>query len=330
MGHRIDTLRRHMLDMINSERSKAGLRAVVPGRDAAAQSHAHSMMKNGYMSHWGLNGMKPYMRYGGYQYNAENVSGPSYRIKSHQGYVQNHPRQMLQRSMHGLMQSPGHRDNILDPHHHAVNIGLAWDPYQMWVVQHFEYGYALFTRLPAISDGILTMSGMTIKRAGFGSDLDLGVQIFFDPLPHRLTTGQLARTSCYNDGMLMASLRPAHNNYTSDAHSVSFSRCPDPYRVPASVPPPASLAEAGRLHQKAKRASLTETYSIPWINADAWTVSDSFFDIKADISGILRRHGVYTVAVWGIVGGQRVPVAMVALFYGAPKPTRRLNHPKLR
>ena len=38
--------------------------------------------------------------------------------------------------MRRWMGSPEHRDNILD--HKKVNIGLAWDKYNLKAVQHFE------------------------------------------------------------------------------------------------------------------------------------------------------------------------------------------------
>ena len=53
--------------------------------------------------------------------------------------------------MDGLMNSPGHRRNILDKWHKKVNIGLAWDSYNSYVgIQHFEGGYVEFDELPEI------------------------------------------------------------------------------------------------------------------------------------------------------------------------------------
>ena len=70
--------------------------------------------------------------------------------------------------MDGLMNSPGHRRNILDKWHKKVNIGLAWDSYNIFVgIQHFEGGYVEFDVLPGITDGNLTMSGRAINELRF-------------------------------------------------------------------------------------------------------------------------------------------------------------------
>ena len=69
-----------LLDIINGERMNAGLGPVTLGSNPAAQAHADSMLYNCFSSHWGLDGLKPHMRYslaGGYQSNVENVSGLS-------------------------------------------------------------------------------------------------------------------------------------------------------------------------------------------------------------------------------------------------------------
>ena len=66
-----------MLQLINEERVRAGVAPVVLGDNIAAQLHAESALENCFSSHWGIDGLKPYMRYslaGGYQSNAENVS----------------------------------------------------------------------------------------------------------------------------------------------------------------------------------------------------------------------------------------------------------------
>ena len=67
-----------MLRLINEERDGAGLEPVEMGENLAAQLHAESSLANCTSSHWGSDGLKPYMRYslaGGYQSNAENGHG---------------------------------------------------------------------------------------------------------------------------------------------------------------------------------------------------------------------------------------------------------------
>ena len=68
----------------------------------------------------------------------------------------------------------------------------------------------------------------------FGSDDDLSVQIYFDPPPHALTTGQVTRTYCYDQGRLVGALRPPLSGdwyYDEDGFDESHQPCPDPYDV---------------------------------------------------------------------------------------------------
>ena len=324
----LDALRLHMLDLINRERVKAGLNPVILGHNTAAQSQADSMLKNCFASHWGMNGLKPYMRYsavGGYRSNSENVSGLDYCIKPQDGYAAiGSPRSNVDDMMSGLMDSPGHRVNILNSHHYAVNIGLAWDSYNIHLVQHFEYNYVQFIQPPDITDGILTMSGRATNTAGFMNDNDLGVQIYYDQTPHNLTLGQLSRTHCYDNGALVTSLRPQlHGNwyYPTDTFiSQGGERCIDPYNTSPNVPAPTSPDDAYRIWREAVN---TITYSapatIPWTDAHTMTIHGTSFEVRADISEITQRYGngVYTIVVWGVADGENVVIAEVALFYDA-------------
>ena len=122
----------YMLELVNAERVKAGVTPVMLGDNSAAQLHAESMLVNCFSSHWGIDGLKPYMRYtraGGYQSNGENVYGGSYCIRERDGYRQrsgiNHE---ISNGVDWLMTSPGHRRNILNPTHKKLNVGLAWGP----------------------------------------------------------------------------------------------------------------------------------------------------------------------------------------------------------
>ena len=77
-----------MLELINAERARAGLNPVILGDNIAAQLHAEAALENCFSSHWGVDGLKPYMRYslaGGYQSNGENGSGLDYCIKASDG-----------------------------------------------------------------------------------------------------------------------------------------------------------------------------------------------------------------------------------------------------
>ena len=103
--------KRYMLELINAERKKAGVPPVELGDNIAAQLHAESALDNCFSSHWGIDGLKPYMRYslaGGYQSNGENGHGSDYCIKSSDGYtaIHNIEREIAD-AMNGWMDSSG-------------------------------------------------------------------------------------------------------------------------------------------------------------------------------------------------------------------------------
>lgn len=210
--------KQYMLDLINQARADAGVPGVVLGDNEAAQLHAEAMLEQCFMGHWGIDGLKPYMRYslaGGYQNNGENVSGSNYCDPRARHYG---IKSEIRETMDGFLSSPGHRKTLLDPLYTKVNIGLAWAPNRVNVVQQFEGDYIQYEKLPVIEDGVLRMHGRLLHGATFTRPADMSVSIYYDPLPHRLTRGQVARTYCYNRGKHAASLRPplgASTYYTS-------------------------------------------------------------------------------------------------------------------
>ena len=176
-----------MLELINERRESAGLGPVVLGDNVAAQVHADASLANCFSSHWGIDGLQPYMRYslaGGYQYNAENGSGLDYCVRSNDGYRSlGSIRGKIRQTMSGWMSSPGHRDNILNKHHKKVNIGLAWDVYNFRAYQHFEGDHVHHEQPPSIESGILRLEGATKNGATLGGNRDLSVQIYYDAPP---------------------------------------------------------------------------------------------------------------------------------------------------
>lgn len=324
--------KRYMLSLINAERKKAGLGAVTLGDNIAAQLHAEAALENCFSSHWGVDGLKPYMRYslaGGYQSNGENGSGLDYCIKASDGYrAKGRVEQRIEEAMDGWMRSPGHRRNILDPVHKRVNIGIAWDRYNTAMYQHFEGNYVEYQRRPGISSGVLSFSGTARNGVRFSEESDLGVQIYYDPPPHELARGQVARTYCYDNGRPVASLRwPLTGGYrwTTSTFSKTYKPCPSPYDVAADSPVPRSPSEAHQAWREAYNASQTrrvQSLTVPWITASEWSAAGETFALKADIRRLLDQHGsgVYTVVVWGDLGGAREVISEYAIFHGITPP----------
>lgn len=323
-----------MLELINAERVKAGVPPVVLGDNVAAQLHAEDALENCFSSHWGMDGLKPYMRYslaGGHQSNGENVSGIDYCYRPSSGYRALGPiEQEVREAMNGFMGSPGHRATILKQRYRRVNVGLAWDSHNLRVVQHFEGGHVKYTRVPAIEDGVLTLSGATESGVLFLGSEDLSVGVFYDRPPHPLTRGQVARTYCYRVGRPVAFLRlplTGGSYYVDDDFTESYSPCPDPYDVPVDAPPPRSPGEAHDFWQAAYDASQDRpetTITGRWVTADEWHAKDSSFSVKADLSDVLADHGpgVYTVILWGWKpdGETTIIISEYSVFYGVTPP----------
>lgn len=309
----LQTLVQYMLDLINDDRLENGLQPVILGTNPAAQQHAEEMLSEGYLAHWGLDGLKPYMRYtlsGGYNYGAENVSGPPYYsdpdIYRHENVLG-----LLKETQSGLMESPGHRRNILNKWHKSVNIGIAFNESAVSVVQQFEGDYIEFTKLPSIENGVLSFSGST--RGGF---LLKTVQVWYDQAPHSLTLGQVGSTHCYTSGTPIIFLRPPappSASYVEDESSYTWGRCPDPYGVSPNTPPrePSSSPPF--------RVTLSDASGvIPWVDAEIWAESGASFSVEADISQHIAEQGggVYTVVIWGTKDSESLGLTSYSVFIG--------------
>ncbi len=322
----------YMLELINKERAKVGVPLVTLGDNIAAQLHAESSLANCFSGHWGVDGLKPYMRYslaGGYQTNGENGSGLDYCIRKSDRYralgsIETEIREMVD----GWMRSPGHRRNILDKWHKKVNIGLAWDKYNMVGYQHFEGDYVEYESLPEITSGTLSFSGRTISDLRFSGKEELGLQIYYDPPPHSLTRGQVSRTYCYDSGLQIATFRyPLAGNsfWNEDEFTKTYSPCPDPYDVSPNAPEPRSHDEAHRFWEQAYAASQArrgQTITVPWITASKWMARGTEFSVTADISKLLSKYGpgVYTVLLWVEVDGEDVPISEYSIFHEVEPP----------
>jgi uncharacterized protein YkwD len=105
---------RTMLEMVNSERTSRGIGALSlsEGLTAVGTAHCEDMFTNGYFSHYSQNGLSPFDRMAqaniNFNFAGENLAlAPSVDL-----------------AMRGLMQSPGHRENILSKDFHKIGIGV--------------------------------------------------------------------------------------------------------------------------------------------------------------------------------------------------------------
>jgi uncharacterized protein YkwD len=103
-----------MLQLVNEERTKRGLQALKPDPELTAVARAHSkdMFARGYFSHYTPEGKDPFDRM-----KAVNISFLAAGENLALG-------QTLSICHQGLMNSPGHRANILRPNYGRLGIGI--------------------------------------------------------------------------------------------------------------------------------------------------------------------------------------------------------------
>ncbi len=310
--------REYALKLINDVRTTAGLEEVVLDENSAAQSHAEDMRANCFLSHWGSDGLKPYMRYtlaGGEQYSDENVHGSGFCPLDPGRYRASSIRERLDDAMDSLMNSPGHRRNILKPQHRKVNIGIAFEHPNIWITQQFVGDYIEFTDKPVIEGGVLRMSG-TVRNGARINDGRLNITISFDRPRHILTRGQLHRTGCVSGGAPIAALNP-FGRYSG--FSVSGMQCADPYHVLPNEPAATSYFD--------KKDPLYESAffnrQVELIHTTRWRVEGNAFNIQARIAESLERHGegVYTIEMEAEIDGEDVSISEYSIFIPPHSPT---------
>jgi len=277
-AYNLTELKQYALLLINQDREKFGLLPVELGDNAAAQAHAEDMLKNNYLSHWGTDGLKPYMRYtlaGGFNYEAENAF-IGYVVWSSTPYQPVGPKSLLVSAEEKLMASLLHRANILDEWHRKVNLGIAYavegNKETLALVQQFEGDYVKFSVPPTLSGGVLSLAG----NVTLGT-LD-SVDLYYDPPPQPLTPETLSKP-------------PYDSTYSLGIRVGSIVAPPPPGF--SYINPPSDLIEAS-----------------------SWEVkSDGSFIIEADVKPLLKHGpGVYTVVLWVEVGEDVVPLTNYSLF----------------
>jgi uncharacterized protein YkwD len=194
----------YVLSLINNDRNTFGLGNVSYSNITSAQQHASNMLQYGYLSHWDVYGMKPYMRYtllGGKGAVEENVA---YTYNSSGVNVLADLKQMEYSMMYNDEQccNNGHRNNILDQYHNQVSIGVAYNATTIYLVEDFIDNYvSWFYGTPSYQNGIVNLQG----TAG-GSYSLAEVEISYDALATPMTVGQLKNTSEYSYGTTIAAI----------------------------------------------------------------------------------------------------------------------------
>lgn len=187
---------RRMLELVNNDRQNAGLQPVQWDDFAAnvARSHAQEMANLGYFSHWDVNGFGPDTRYGlagGNDASMENIYMFWWRFSDGRpAFITDWDKVILD-AQKALMESAGHRANILMPEHTHVGIGVVYNANtgDVRIDQVFTNRYIQLSALPRV-----VPVGQELDIAGFlinGASSPL-INVAWEPFPAPLTVAQLA------------------------------------------------------------------------------------------------------------------------------------------
>jgi uncharacterized protein YkwD len=215
----------YTLSLINKDRSTYGLSNVTLSAETSAQQHANNMLQYDYFSHWDIYGMKPYMRYtllGGTGAVQENIaytkSGVKACLASLCTSVGNVNVTMALKNMEynfvyndSICCNNGHRDNILDPQHNQVSIGIAYNSSDVFLVEDFINNYINWLNDTPTTN---TTSMETTLEGSINQSYKLStIEISYDPLVANMTTAQLNSTSEYGYGNAVAGVVNSALNY---------------------------------------------------------------------------------------------------------------------
>jgi hypothetical protein len=187
----------------------------------SAQQHADSMAYFGYFSHWDTQGFKPYMRYsllGGTGAVAENAgldscttSPPNDSLTTLSDCSLQNIENGLANSEWGMMNNDvaccnnGHRDNILDPAHNRVSLGISYNQAsgRVYLVEDFEDAYLQLSQPIQQSTGEISIIG------GSSSSIQVSqLTVFYDSTPVTMTNDQLDATFAYDPGSFVGGVFP--------------------------------------------------------------------------------------------------------------------------
>ena len=188
-----DQLASFILGRINRDRMAFNLSAVQLSSIPSGQQHADSMLHFGYLSHWDTQGLKPYARYSllnGTGAIEENVAYESTDLPTFTklSYVESSLARLENQMMYNDSSccGNGHRDNILDPIHNFVSLGIEYNSTRVYLVEDFENSYVSLNQPLVAGDGSVTFFGISSISLE-----KLQAVVYYDKYPGNLTATQL-------------------------------------------------------------------------------------------------------------------------------------------
>lgn len=263
----------YALNKINEDRSKFNLPRVQLSNNAAAQIQAEDILKARDISHWTIDGMKPYMLYS--IYNGSGGVSQNIAAESNYGSTIN-PYRAIDLAEWTMIYNDSlcckdlHRQDILYKLHSHVSIGIAYNEHYFAIVENFENNYIHFNR-PFIHDNETHVQISGQLPSYLSSNINLyGLDIYYDEVPTYVQYEKHKDDRSYELGRLVGFVFSPldFNEWFEYIRSQIYS---------------------------AIGISLSNYSPVP---ADKWHVDSRLIDITFDISPILKKEGVYTVVLY--------------------------------
>lgn len=221
----------YVLSLINKDRNQFGLGNVTLSGETSGQQHTQSMLDNHYFSHWDIYGMKPYMRYtlvGGLGAVSENIAFNSSREcvgSLCKGTV--NVQEALKAMEYSMMYNDsaccnnGHRDNILDPNHNQVSIGISYTTGIVYLAEDFVDNYISWNNG---GPGFATNDQVSLSGSIQQPYVLSSVLITYEPPVASMSPSELNQTSSYGYGQQVAGVVGDPLYYYSGIKTILASR----------------------------------------------------------------------------------------------------------
>ena len=178
--------RNRLLEIVNTERSQAGLSALELDDLACrvANDHARDMATGRFLSHWGSDGRKPYERYsfaGGIDAIQENVSAADNILSVTPNGVAGDLLDMHTTMHDETRPNDGHRQAILASQHTHAGFGIALNGHSLRLSELYVSRYLEVNPFPrqAKRQTTVILTGKLLNAKHFLHEVD----VFFEPLP---------------------------------------------------------------------------------------------------------------------------------------------------
>jgi hypothetical protein len=275
----------YALNKINEDRSKFNLPRVQLSNNAAAQIQAEDILKARDISHWTIDGMKPYMLYS--IYNGSGGVSQNIAAESNYGSTIN-PYRAIDLAEWTMIYNDSlcckdlHRQDILYKLHSHVSIGIAYNEHYFAIVENFENNYIHFNT-PFIHDNETHVQISGQLPSYLSSNINLyGLDIYYDEVPTYVQYEKHKDDRSYELGRLVGFVFSPldFNEWFEYIRSQIYSAIGISLSNYSPVP-------ADKWHVDSRLIDINHPEKVR-IN----------IDIKFDISPLLKKAGVYTVVLY--------------------------------